>query len=260
MTITSTEEVTDVLREHIMSGHIRPGQRLQQVPLAEALGVSRTPLRTALANLANEGLLQYESNRGYTVREFSLEDVTDAYEARSVLEGRASAIAARTGMRAEQIAKLENYLDVGDRLLAKGFLDPKDIDPYRDMNVRFHDAILHTAGNRWITDFVRQTQKIPFASNRLIIWQDLDIMIRSHDDHHRILRAIKDRDPTRADSIMREHVQFAGEYLKDCVERGALPVGIEQSPAGADTILASAENSALTTARMTRSHDPKENA
>lgn len=259
MAITSTEEVTDILREHIMSGNIRPGQKLQQIPLSEALGVSRTPLRTALANLANEGLLQYESNRGYTVREFSLDDVSAAYVARSVLEGQAAAITARKGLPARRIETLESWLETGDRLLAKPGLDPHDIDPYRDMNVRFHDALLDAAANRWICDFVRQTQNIPFASNRLIIWLDHDIMVRSHDDHHRVLRAIAARDPVRAEAIMREHVQFAGEYLRACVERGNLPMGIGGSPAGADTILSSAEDS-VPAFVGTDKHKPRENA
>lgn len=259
MAITSTEEVTDVLREHIMSGHIRPGQKLQQIPLSEALGVSRTPLRTALANLANEGLLQYESNRGYTVREFSLEDVSAAYVARSVLEGQAAAITARTGLPAQRIEMLESWLETGDRLLAKVSLDPRDIDPYRDMNVRFHDALLDAAANRWISDFVRQTQNIPFASNRLIIWLDHDIMVRSHDDHHRVLRAIAARDATRAEAIMREHVQFAGEYLCECVKRGDLPAGIGHSPAGSDTIVSAGETSALTGVRAEK-QKPREQA
>lgn len=219
-----------------MSGHARPGQKLQQIPLSEALGVSRTPLRTALASLTNEGLIDYEANRGYSVREFSLSDVVAAYEARAVLEGSAAESAARHGLPSSEADRLQQCLELGDTLLAKGHLDAQDIDPYRDMNVQFHDAILKAANNRWISDFVKQTQRIPFASNRLIIWQDYAIMLRTHDDHHRALRAILSRDASRAEAIMREHVRFAGDYLSQCVARGDLPTAIELSPAGADIL------------------------
>ncbi|UYV38106.1 GntR family transcriptional regulator [Rhodobacteraceae bacterium D3-12] len=229
MAITSTEEVTNILREHIMSGQIHPGERLQQERLARGLGVSRTPLRTALSNLANEGLLQYEANRGYTVREFDRKDIIDGYAARAVLEGLAAASLATLGMPSKVVDEMEALLDFGDRALENGKLDPKDIDGYRNMNVRFHDEIIHRTHNRWIVELVRQTQLIPFASNRMIVWQDFDIMKRSHDDHHRILQAISRRDPIRADYLMREHVNFAGEYLAECIETGRITVTPEKT-------------------------------
>lgn len=222
MAHTSTEEVTHILREHIMSGQIYPGERLQQERLARALGVSRTPLRTALSNLSNEGLLQYEANCGYTVREFDRTDIINGYAARAVLEGLAAAAVASQGLENPVIAEMEALLAIGDRALEDGRLDPMDIDGYRIMNVKFHDSIIHRAGNRWITELVRQTQLIPFASNRMIVWQDYEIMKRSHDDHHRVCDAIKRRDPYRADYLMREHVNFAGEYLADCIETGRI--------------------------------------
>lgn len=225
---TSTEEVTHILREHIMSGQIHPNERLQQERLARALGVSRTPLRTALANLANEGLLQYEANRGYTVRAFERKDIIDGYAARAVLEGLAAARVASAGLDDATLQQMEEWLAIGDRALGKGRLDPIDIDDYRQMNVRLHDEIMALADNRWISELVRQTQLIPFASNRMIVWQDYDIMLRSHDDHHRICEAIRRRDPFRADYLMREHVNFAGEYLAQCIETGRITTTPDQ--------------------------------
>lgn len=230
MGITSTEEVTNILREHIMSGQIHPGERLQQERLARGLGVSRTPLRTALANLTNEGLLQYEANRGYTVREFDRQDIINGYAARAVLEGLAASTVASRGLEPAIIDEMDAWLEFGDHALRNGQLDPKDIDGYRNMNVRFHDEIIHRTENRWIAELVRQTQLIPFASNRMIVWQDFDIMKRSHDDHHRILDAIRRRDPIRADYLMREHVNFAGEYLSECIETGRITTTPEGTP------------------------------
>ena len=222
MTNTSTEEVTTLLREHVMSGQIQPGERLQQERLARIFGVSRTPLRSALSNLATEGLLQYEANRGYTVRAFDRKDIIDGYAARAVLEGLAAATVARHGLSDSVIAELDALLKIGDDALAKGRLDPKDLDAYRSMNVKFHDRIIAEARNRWIAELVRQTQLIPFASNRMIVWQDYAIMLRSHDDHRRLVDAISRGDPTRADAILREHIMFAGDYLAECIESGRI--------------------------------------
>lgn len=222
MSKTSTEDVTERLREYIMSGQIKPSIHLSQESLALSLGVSRTPLRTALSALANEGLLQYEANRGYTVRSFDRRDIIDGYAARAVLEGLAVGQVARMGLSDTDIDDMREWLTVGDVALRKGRLDPIDIDSYRAMNVRFHDRLILLANNRWVAELVRQTQLIPFASNRMIVWQDYDIMLRSHDDHHRICDAIKSGDAQRADYLMREHVNFAGEYLTQCIETGRI--------------------------------------
>lgn len=226
MSNTSSEEVTSLLREHVMSGQIRPGERLQQERLARTFGVSRTPMRTALANLATEGLLQYEANRGYTVRAFDRKDIIDGYAARAVLEGLAAATVARSGLTQDTLQELTKLLTVGDRALAKGRLDLDDLDSYRAMNVEFHDRIIAEAQNRWISELVRQTQLIPFASNRMIVWQDYAIMLRSHDDHHRLVDAIAARDPQRADSLLREHIHFAGDYLAQCIETGRINTSV----------------------------------
>lgn len=222
MANTSSEGVTHLLREHVMSGRLRPGERLRQEHLAQIFGVSRTPLRAALANLATEGLLEYESNRGYTVRSFDRKDIMDGYATRAVLEGLASATVARHGVSPATLDRLRAMLTVGDRAFAKQWLDPADLDDYRQMNVDLHDIIIAEARNRWVAELVRQTQLIPFASNRVIVWNDYDIMLRSHDDHHRLVNAIAARDPQRADAVMREHITFAGEYLARCIETGRI--------------------------------------
>jgi GntR family transcriptional regulator of vanillate catabolism len=228
---TSSTEVVALLRERILAGEIRPGERLQQVPLAEELGVSRTPLREALGLLANEGLLLYEPNRGYAVRAFDLADVLAAFEVRANLESLACRVCARQGLDREELDRLAACVGEGDGILAGGRLRPADLAPYRAMNVEFHDTLMRAAGNRWIRDFVRQTHNVPLASDRIIMWDDYDIIKRSHDDHHRILAAIRERDAERAEYLMREHVHFAGLVLRRHLDR--LPDGlrIAASPA-----------------------------
>lgn len=216
--MTSAVEVADLLRERILSGEIPPGRRLQQIPLSEELAVSRTPLREALALLARDGLLDYEPNRGYAVREFRLTDVLHAFEARGRLEALAASLCARNGLQDTVLDRLSAALADGDRILSKGVLDPSDLPSYRAMNVVFHETILEQSGNRWVMDFVRQCQNVPLASNRVFIWDDFGTIKRSHDDHHRILVAIRERDSERADYIMREHILYAGRILRTAAE------------------------------------------
>ena len=90
------------LREMILSGEFAPGERMSELRLVKRLGVSRTPLRLALATLEHEGLLQGLKSRGYVVREFTKADISDAIELRGVLEGTAARFAAERGATLER--------------------------------------------------------------------------------------------------------------------------------------------------------------
>lgn len=219
--MTSASEVAALLRERVLSGEIAPGARLQQVPLSESLGVSRTPLREALAQLANQGLLVYEPNRGYVVRAFSAAEIVAAFDVRSRLEGLACSLVARRGLSDEALATLRSCVAEGDRILAKGFLDPPDLGPYRRMNVDIHETIIRASDNPFVDDFVRQCHNVPLASDRVFVWEDFGVIARSHDDHHRIVDALAARDAERADHLMREHVHFAGQILLRRLEQSS---------------------------------------
>lgn len=210
---TSTELAAEKLREAILSGDLRPGEKLHQDKLAEMLGISRTPLRTALTTLSQTGLVSYESNRGYYVREFSFADVEGAFTVRAELEATACRLAA-ANMTPEAGRHLQELVEEGDRLLAGGCLPPENLAPYRRMNVSFHTTVMTVAANPWIREFVERLHTIPMASDRVIMWRDFDVIRRSHDDHHRIARALACRQAERAAALMREHIVFALEHLR----------------------------------------------
>ncbi|RYH40187.1 MAG: GntR family transcriptional regulator [Alcaligenaceae bacterium] len=211
---TLAQDVTDTLRNWILQGQMPAGERLEEIPLAEKLGVSRTPVRSALGTMVGEGLIDHQPKRGYVVRGFNVEEIAAAYEVRAVLEGLACRNAATLGLSDHQSERLLRALADGDRILALGELRPEDHAPYQQMNVTIHDTLLEAAGNPWVTRFAEQAQNIPFASDRIILWDDHPIILRSHVDHHRIVEAIVSRDPVRAEQLMREHVYYAGMILR----------------------------------------------
>ncbi|WP_086924326.1 GntR family transcriptional regulator [Variovorax sp. JS1663] len=216
---TLAQNVTDTLRDWILHGQVRPGARLEEIPLAEQLGVSRTPVRAALGTLATEGLIDHQPKRGYLVRGFDVDEIVAAYEVRSVLEGLACRSAAARGLTEEQARRLRASLEEGDRILASGVLRPEDHEPYQQMNVTIHDTLLVASGNPWVTRFAEQAQNIPFASDRIVLWDDHGIILRSHGDHHRIVEAVIARDCVRAEQLMREHVYYAGIILRRNYEK-----------------------------------------
>lgn len=216
MATTSTQNTAKILREKILEGVFPPGTILRQEALAQELRVSRTPLRTALAELAQDGLVTYEANRGYTVRSFNVDDIRAAFEVRANLEGLACRLAAPRITEA-QIERLQRCVFDGDRILSKGILDPNDLAPYRRLNVEFHETIIAASANPWITDFVNRTHNVPLASDRVFHWEDHAIIFRSHNDHHRILNALSTGNAIRAEALMWEHVTNAGDVLVEHV-------------------------------------------
>ncbi|GGL49790.1 GntR family transcriptional regulator [Wenxinia marina] len=201
------------IREMILSGRLRPGQRVHQDHLSEKLGLSRTPLRTALATLAKDGLLTYEANRGYRVRQFSIDTIRNVFEIRAVLEAQACTAAARAGLSAEVLDRLDALVATGDAILSVGRLDPDALPAYRQMNVEFHDSIIAAARNPWLKEFVARTHNVPMVSDRVILWDRFEIIHRSHDDHRRIAAALRAGQGERAAALMHEHVTYAGDLL-----------------------------------------------
>ena len=216
---TLSQSVTKRLRHWVLQGKFKPGERLEEIPLAAQLGVSRTPVRAALSTLGNEGLLEHKPKRGYSVRVYTYDEILGAYEVRSVLEGLACRKAAQQGLKAETLARLRGYLKAGDAILACGELRPEDLAPYQEVNVAIHESIIEAAGNSWVRRFATQAQTTPFASDRIMLWDDFDIIHRSHGDHHRIVDALEARDALRAEALMREHVYYAGILLMQNYKR-----------------------------------------
>lgn len=217
---TLSQQVTEKLRDWILHGRFKPGERIEEIPIASTMGVSRTPVRAALASLASEGLIDHLPKRGYLVRAFELDVILAAYEVRAVLEGLACRSAAQRGLSEIHIQKLQQCLITGDRILAKGALLPEDHAPYQLMNVDLHNTFLEASANPWVGRFVDQANHIPYTSDRIVLWDvGHDVILRSHGDHHRIVEAIIKRDSARAEALMREHVYYAGIIFKRNFER-----------------------------------------
>src|SRR3954467_11172860 len=126
---TRSQNVTDTVRDWILTGAVSGGDRLEEIPLAERLGVSRTPVRSALAALSKEGLIDYQPKRGYLVRTFEVDEIFAAYQARASLEGLACRLAAERGVPEDFRAKLRSCLAQGDEILSRGRLLADDFQP-----------------------------------------------------------------------------------------------------------------------------------
>lgn len=146
------EEVAELLRQRIFRRELQPGAWIDEMRLAQELGISRTPLREALKVLAAEGLVTMKVRRGAYVTEVSEKDLRDVYHLLALLEADAAAeVAARAD--ADDLAALQALHDELEAAVA-------DRDRFFAVNERFHMALLERADNRWRLQMVADLRKV----------------------------------------------------------------------------------------------------
>jgi GntR family transcriptional regulator of vanillate catabolism len=207
------------IREMILRGKLTPGQRLAEAPLAEMLGMSRTPVRQALPVLAREGLLQEHETRGYIVRSFSTADILDALDVRGALEGLAARRVAEAGASRSFICALREVVRDGDRILGKGHIEESDEALYADMNGRMHALIVEEARSPMIGQALERISHVPFAAPQALAFDKTSLdytyhrLVYAHRQHHYIVDALERGEGARAEALMREHVNPVKESL-----------------------------------------------
>lgn len=207
------------IREMILRGELGPGERVAEAPLAERLGMSRTPVRQALPVLAQEGLLAEHQTRGYVVRGFSTADVLDAIDLRGVLEGLAARRVAERGASRTLLQALRVCLAEGDQILAEGHVADKFEALYVDMNVRFHQLIVAECRSPIIQQALERNARIPFAGPQALaldktsLERMYDTMAYAHRQHHCIVSALERGESSRVEALMREHTNPVKENL-----------------------------------------------
>ena len=203
----------------ILRGELGPGERVAEAPLAELLGMSRTPVRQALPVLAQEGLLTEHQTRGYVVRGFSTADVLDAIDLRGVLEGLAARRVAERGASRTLLQTLRVCLAEGDQILAEGHVADKFEALYVDMNVRFHQLIVAECRSPIIQQALERNARIPFAGPQALaldktsLERMYDTMAYAHRQHHCIVSALERGESSRVEALMREHTNPVKENL-----------------------------------------------
>ena len=221
--ITQSEIATEKIRDQIVRGKMTPGTHLQENPLSQQLGMSRTPVRTALNSLAQEGLLEYVAKRGYRVKEFTIGEIVDAYNVRACLEGMACRLVAEKGMDRWTRGKLAKCIEEGHVITEKAAADDFDGPAWRRMNNRFHEIILEAAQNPFLKRQVDQIVFIPLATLFVVAnWGgrvNAENINRAQVDHVNIFDALERGQSARAESRMREHLENTARLIHDYYER-----------------------------------------
>ncbi|RME43612.1 MAG: GntR family transcriptional regulator [Caldilineae bacterium] len=202
--------VADRLREAILRGQLKPGQKLDQNEIAEHLNVSRSPVREALRTLEAEGLVQVYPHRGAVVAELSAEEVAEISQIRVVLEGMAARLAAPK-LDDERIATLQAVLDELNRTT--------DLDRWVTLNRRFHHTIYRAANRPRLLSLIQNLRNTmaPYIRQYITTAEHIEI---ARVGHQRILEACIARNPEQLQFETEEHIRVV---YKEVIATGQTP-------------------------------------
>lgn len=218
--ITSGDALVDSLaaqiRARIMSGEIPIGAQLRQAALATDFGVSRTPIREALRQLQNGGLIEVQPNRGAVVRVPVPWEVREAYEVRAELEALA-ATRAVSRILPDTIAALRGS---NQAMYERSLKAPGAATPVGEGNDAFHTLIYEASGNSHLARAIFEiNERFPRNVSALVLADDPRHREENFHEHERIVDALEAGDAAAAREEMRAHVLSAGEHLAQWYEK-----------------------------------------
>ena len=194
------EEVAESLRQRIFSRELAPGSWIDELKIAQAYGISRTPLREALKVLAAEGLVTMKVRRGAYVTEVSEQDLAEVYHLLGLLESDAAGTVAAqaSATQREELDRLHQQLE------AAAVPGRENRERFFQINEQFHMRLLDIANNRWSKQMVADLRKVMKLNrhNSLLKSGRIEESLR---EHRAIMAAIEARDTATAVSRMLEH-------------------------------------------------------
>ena len=202
------ENAVEGVRGLILRGEYAPGARLGEVELADALGVSRTPVREALRQLAAEGLVELVPNKGARVVAWTADELEQVFELRAQVEGFAAHQAA---LRAtdDDIERLAELAEAHARATAAR---NRDLERVYELNAAFHGGIAAAAGGASLQGVLGSLVHTVVLHRTLHTFDDA-AMERSSRHHLEIVEAVRARDGVWAESVMRAHLLAARAEL-----------------------------------------------
>jgi DNA-binding GntR family transcriptional regulator len=207
------EEVASYVREQIMSGVFRPGEFLRMEPIAEAVGVSNTPVREGLLALTSEGFVQMVPRRGFVVASFTRQDVLDLFWAQAKLAGELAARAAKK-ITPAQLDRLQAIVDQHGKAVETG-----DTELIGDLGHAFHREINLAADSHRLSLLLAGIVK--HLPNRF--YASLEAQVDATRAQHPLLvDALRTHNARKARTLMEDHITDSADYVISMLEKQGL--------------------------------------
>lgn len=207
------QHVFENLKQAIIRGEVPPGDRLVESRLADALDISRTPVREAIHKLEREGLLRRLPKGGFAVMNFSREDIKETFGIRCVLESYAARLAAEGYKEEEELLPLEEKIREFQNCLDQGRLDelPR-------INTEFHSLFYALSRSPKLIKMINDLRDQIFRFRRILLKRD-KWAEASNDDHRKMLEAIRKRDVNRVERVVKQHIARGQRMVLNALEQ-----------------------------------------
>ena len=208
--MTYQQQVYNILEKRIVSGEMPPGQKILEQEIANSLGVSRSPVREALIQLSQLGLVRKTKKERWIVSEISLRDVIELYDLRKMME----VFAAKSGCLDSLQKNQKEMKDVLEKLNNfRNFDNDRELDNWRENAKRFHELIILSSGNKKLHELFIWTMK------RLRWTNQLTMAIpgrhrQSMEEHQEIYEAFMRQDPKSLEKAICEHIEIIQKEIK----------------------------------------------
>jgi len=208
------DKIAESIRNSIIEGKIKPGERLLEPEVAKTLGVSRTPLREAFFQLESEGFLKVNPRKGALVTETSLNDAEEIY----VIKGALEALAARLATLNLNDEIIEELLSINKKMESIAKSKKKDYKTFLELNSIFHQKIYNHCGNEKLKKTIRTLRNQTLRYN-FIFLSLLSHLNKSVDEHYEIIKALRRRKPKEVEDAVKKHndnaLSLLSEYIKN---------------------------------------------
>lgn len=202
--------VFNTLRQAILRGELKPGERLMEIQLANKLGVSRTPIREAIRKLELEGLVLMIPRKGAEVADISEKSLRDVLEVRKALEELAVQLACDK-ITKEEIEDLKKAAEDFKKILKS-----RDITEIAEADVRFHDIIFMVTDNQKLVQLLNNLREQMYRF-RVEYLKNEEVHPQLIAEHEKIIEHIMERDKAKASAIVSEHINNQVEGVIDII-------------------------------------------
>ena len=204
--LTLRERIVEFIKDAVITGRLKPGERVPESEIAEKFGISRTPIREAFRQLETEGFLTMTPRKGAIVSPITDKDVREFYAIKSLLEGYAAGKACNE-LTEKDLKKLEN---INKEMI--NYMDKKNVRMFFKLDNQFHDVFLHACGNEKLCTMTHQIvqQFERFRITALSLPGRMNNSVKQHED---IIDALQRREEGRVAKLVRENAESNCDVL-----------------------------------------------
>lgn len=202
------ERIASSIRDSIIEGKIKPGERLLEPVVAKVLGVSRTPLREAFLQLESEGFLKFNPRKGALVTETSPKDAEEIYQIKGVLE----ALAARLATLNISSDQIDELIKINKKMESIAQSKKKDYKTFLELNSLFHNSIYKHCGNNKLIKTIKTLRNQTLRYNYIFL-SLLSHLDESVSEHFEIIETLKMKKPEKVEIAVRKHNDSALKLL-----------------------------------------------